>query len=127
VLTVEYGGEGDAFALAAGEVGYGAGSEGREPTARRTKRAVSRTINGGRGLVGIELERGERIILPLRPQPCGRAQRRVILGGTPSFPRATTMTTSALVDALHIAMLSEVCGGWKSREDAGEMVCWMER
>jgi len=80
--------------------------------------------DGGGGLVGIDLERGERIILPLRPQPCGRAQRRVILGGTPSFPRATTMTTSALGDALHIAMLSEVCGGWMSREDAGEMV-WL--
>jgi len=39
------GGEGDAFALAAGEGGYGAGSEGREPTSRRTARLVSRTVN----------------------------------------------------------------------------------
>ena len=48
----------------------------------------------------------------------GEHNGRMILGGTPSFPRATTMITSALVDALNIAMLSEECGGWKSREDA---------
>ena len=33
-------------------------------------------------------------------------------GSTPSFPRATTMTTSALGGALHISMLSKgVVGG----------------
>eukprot|EP00555_Chaetoceros_dichaeta_P005547 CAMPEP_0198254980 /NCGR_PEP_ID=MMETSP1447-20131203/5217_1 /TAXON_ID=420782 /ORGANISM="Chaetoceros dichaeta, Strain CCMP1751" /LENGTH=64 /DNA_ID=CAMNT_0043941241 /DNA_START=192 /DNA_END=383 /DNA_ORIENTATION=+ len=45
----------------------------------------------GGGSVEFGLETGDSIILPLRPQPCGRAQRRVTpAGGTPSFPRATT-------------------------------------
>ena len=49
----------------------------------------------------------------LRPQPCGRAQRCAPPTGiTPSFPRATTMTTSARGCALHITMLLEgVVGG----------------
>ena len=37
-------------------------------------------------------------------------------GGTPSFPLATTMTTSALGGALHISMLSEeVVGGRRGK------------
>jgi len=39
------------------------------------------------------------------------ALRRANPGSTPSFPRVTTITTSAQEDALHITMLSEVCGG----------------
>jgi len=38
---------------------------------------------------------GDEIIIPLRPQPRGRAQRRTTVGSTASFPRATTMTSSA--------------------------------
>ena len=37
-------------------------------------------------------------------------------GGTPSFPRATTITTSARGGALHIAMSSEgVVGGSRGK------------
>jgi len=73
--------------------------------------------NDGGGLVGIDSERGDSTILPLRPQPCGRAQRRVTpADSTPSFPRATTMTTSARGGALHITMLSEgVVGGCRGK------------
>ena len=71
----------------------------------------------GGGSVEFDLEIGDRIILPLRPQPCGRAQRRVTpADSTPSFPRATTMTTSARGGALHITMLSEgVVGGCRGK------------
>ena len=62
----------------------------------------------GGGLVIVGLEIGDRTILALRPQPRGRAQRRVTsIGNTPSFPRDTTMTTLARGGALHITMLSE--------------------
>ena len=62
----------------------------------------------GGGSVEFGSEIGYSIILPLRPQAYGRAQRRVTpADGTPSFPRATTMTTSARGGALHITMLSE--------------------
>ena len=71
----------------------------------------------GGGSVEFDLEIGDRIILPLRPQPCGRAQRRVTpADGTPSFPRDTTMTTSARGDALHTAMFSEgIVGGCRGK------------
>ena len=42
----------------------------------------------------------------------GRARHANLAGSTPSFPRATTMTTLALRDALRITLLSEeVVGG----------------
>jgi len=73
--------------------------------------------NDGGGSVEFGSETGDLIILPLRPQPCGRAQRRVTpADGTPSFPRDTTMTTSARGGALHITMLSEgVVGGCRGK------------
>ena len=63
--------------------------------------------------VVISSESGDRTSLPLHPQPGGRAQRHATpAGSTPSFPRATTITTSTLGGALHISMLSgEVAGG----------------
>jgi len=73
--------------------------------------------NDGGGSVEFGSETGDLIILPLRPQPCGRAQRRVTpADGTPSFPRDTTMTTSARGGALHITMLSEgMVGGCRGK------------
>ena len=56
----------------------------------------------GGGLVKFNLKTRDRSILPLRPQPSRRAQRHVTPAGiTPSFPRATTMTTSTRGGALH--------------------------
>ena len=50
--------------------------------------------------------------MALRPQPGGRAQyHENPAGSTLYFPCSTTITTSALGDALRIRILSEEVGG----------------